>query len=75
MTDITEQTLASLVINHQQYVPVLEKHDLDYCCKGKRTLSVACLEKGLPVADIVHELQGQDADEKELHMPFVDMNA
>ena len=75
MTNIAEQTLASIVTNNNQAVPILEKHDLDYCCKGKRTLSAACLEKGLPVNDIVSELQQLAVIEDKQHIPFTAMNA
>jgi len=56
MTNITEQTLASLVTRNHQTVPVLEKYNLDFCCRGRRTLAEACTEKGLPVHKIVDEL-------------------
>ncbi len=75
MTNIAEQTLASIVTNNNQAVPVLEKHDLDYCCKGKRTLSAACFEKGLSVNDIVSELQQLAVIEDKQHIPFTAMNA
>ncbi|MEP7165701.1 MAG: iron-sulfur cluster repair di-iron protein [Ferruginibacter sp.] len=74
MTNIAEQTLATIVTNNNLAVPVLEKHDLDYCCKGKRTLAAACLEKGLAVSEIIDELQLILAGDK-MHMPFDKMNA
>ena len=37
MTNIAEQTLASIVTTNNSAVQVLEKHNLDFCCKGKRT--------------------------------------
>jgi len=52
MTNIAEQTLATIVTNNHFTVPVLEKYDLDFCCKGKRTLADACTEKGLSVETI-----------------------
>lgn len=75
MTNIAEQTLATIVTNNHQAVPVLEKNNLDYCCKGKRTLTVACLEKGIPVADIIKELAQLAIVEEKLQMPFSAMNA
>jgi regulator of cell morphogenesis and NO signaling len=57
MTNIAEQTLASIVTANHQTVPVLEKYNLDFCCKGKRTLSEACTEKGLSLEAILEELQ------------------
>jgi regulator of cell morphogenesis and NO signaling len=36
---------------------VFEKHGLDFCCKGKRSLQSACAEKNLPVEVIAGELE------------------
>jgi regulator of cell morphogenesis and NO signaling len=75
MTNIAEQTLATIVTNNNHAVSVLEKHDLDYCCKGKRTLTAACIEKGLPVDDIIKELIFSGNREEKLQLPFTEMNA
>ena len=74
MINITEQTLASIVTQRHQAVPVLEKYNLDFCCKGKRTLAEACTEKGLSIEDIMKEL-GSTGAEKNSGMPFSEMNA
>ena len=52
MTNLAEQTLATIVTNNHFTVPVLEKYNLDFCCKGKRTLTDACMEKGLSVETV-----------------------
>lgn len=75
MTNISEQTLASLVTQHHQTATVLEKYDLDFCCKGKRTLAAACKEKNIPLDDILAELQLFTAPEEKLQMPFEQMTA
>jgi regulator of cell morphogenesis and NO signaling len=75
MTNIAEQTLANIVTNNNQAVPVLEKHDLDYCCKGKRTLKAACLEKGLHIDEILKELEQFGYEEARHHIPFNEMTA
>ncbi len=49
MKNISERTLSSIVTEKFQTVQVLEKYNLDFCCKGKRTLSEACAEMGLPL--------------------------
>lgn len=56
MTNTAQQTLAGIVSSNHAAVPVLEKYNLDFCCKGKRTLAEACKEKNLPVDTIVDEL-------------------
>lgn len=57
MTNLAEQSLASIVTANHQTAPVLEKYSLDFCCKGKRTLAQACTEKGLSVDSISKELE------------------
>jgi len=75
MAAITEQTLAFIVSNNHQAVPVLEKYDLDFCCKGKRTLAEACMEKGLAVEPIAEELEQRMNTRQTSSMPFTAMNA
>ncbi len=74
MTNIAEQTLASIVTNNHFTVPVLEKYDLDFCCKGKRTLAEACTEKGLSVETISEELERSNTELQNNKMPFTQMN-
>ena len=73
MTNIAEQTLATIVTQHYQAVPVLEKYNLDFCCKGKRTLAEACTEKGLSIAAIAAELKQSVSVEEKTQMLFTNM--
>ena len=75
MTNIAEQTLASIVTNNHATVPVLEKYHLDFCCKGKRTLAHACNEKGLMINDISAELKNATTPAQLNKMPFTEMSA
>jgi regulator of cell morphogenesis and NO signaling len=74
MTNLSEQTLATIVTNNHAAVPVLEKYSLDFCCKGKRTLADACTEKGLAVESISLELENVSAKPSN-KMPFNEMTA
>src|ERR1035437_5590801 len=74
MTNLTEQTLASLVATNYQSASVLEKYQLDFCCNGKRTLEEACNEKGLPLSKVTAELE-QLGGQMENHLPFEEMTA
>ena len=38
----SEKTLSQIVSDYPFTVSLLEKHDLDYCCRGKQTLRMAC---------------------------------
>ena len=73
MINIAEQTLASIVTNNSGTVPVLEKYNLDFCCKGKRTLTEACDEKGLSVDDIIKEFGTSLPNTSAKQMPFNEM--
>ncbi len=74
MTNIATQTLASIVTLNSQTATVLEKYNLDFCCKGKRTLTEACAEKGLLLEEISLELEQQINGRQESKMPFTEMN-
>jgi regulator of cell morphogenesis and NO signaling len=75
MINLAEQTLASIVTQNHQTVAVLEKHQLDFCCKGKRTLTEACNEKGLSIENLLKELEGSTTAESKTQMPFTAMTA
>jgi len=75
MNDIAEQTLASIVTHNHQVVPVLERYNLDFCCKGKRTLAQACAEKGLKIESITEELRSLSGISGKQQMPFTEMDA
>jgi regulator of cell morphogenesis and NO signaling len=70
---IQEQTLAAIVAENYKTVPVLEKYQLDFCCKGKRTLEAACHEKGIDIEPIKKELTQLSSLPNPLQMPFTEM--
>ena len=75
MINIAQQTLATIVTNNHFTVPVLEKYNLDFCCKGKRTLAAACIERGLPLETVCEELENSSSVSQTNKMPFTAMNA
>lgn len=58
MNSIKSKSLAQIVTSNHQAAAVLEKYNLDFCCKGNRSLEQACMEKELPVDQIANELKG-----------------
>jgi regulator of cell morphogenesis and NO signaling len=56
MKELKEQRLADIVSEHHSSAAVFEKHKLDFCCKGKRTLAQACMEQEIPLDSIEQEL-------------------
>ena len=51
-----DSTLASLALGHPSRADVLDRHHLDFCCGGKRTLRQACEEARLDLGALLHEL-------------------
>ena len=60
MNDQMTKSLAQIVNDNHKAASVFEKYDLDFCCKGKRSLQQACIEKSLPVEKLLSELQAID---------------
>ena len=62
MPPITSQsTLGDLVTADPSLARQLERHGLDYCCGGSRTIAEACASQGLAVEAVIAELT-TDAD-------------
>lgn len=74
MKNIEQQTLSSIVLEHHQLIPVFEKYNLDFCCRGKRTLAEACEEKQLRLEGVVTELEVALRDTAP-QQPFAEMSA
>jgi regulator of cell morphogenesis and NO signaling len=51
------QTLSEIVKNNFKAAAVLEKFNLDFCCKGNKLLSTACLEKGIDEKELLVDLE------------------
>ncbi len=75
MTNLLQQTLAGIVTNNHQAVSIFEKHHLDFCCKGKRTLEEACNERSIDATTVAHELSTIIQSETKKQMPFAEMTA
>jgi regulator of cell morphogenesis and NO signaling len=54
--EFVTKTLAQIVKENYQTASVFEKYNLDFCCKGKRSLKQACEENNLPAELIVDEV-------------------
>lgn len=53
----SESTLAELAATRPAAARVFFKHGLDFCCKGRRPLTEACVEKGLDPEAILREIE------------------
>ena len=65
-------SLAEIVTKNFRAATVFEKYQLDYCCKGKRSLQDACMEKSLALQTILDELQSAEKPNQnpEYSFPF-----
>jgi regulator of cell morphogenesis and NO signaling len=61
MTDVQERSLGDLVTANAAAARVFERHGLDYCCNGGRTLSDACGSAGIDAAVVTADLDALDA--------------
>lgn len=63
MNTLSSKTLAQIVTNNHKAASVFEKHHLDFCCKGKRTLKQACTESDIKMEEVITELENiEDAN-------------
>ena len=54
-------TLASLAVERAGASRVFHRHRLDFCCHGNVSLEAACAKRGLDVAELIAEIQAEDA--------------
>lgn len=47
--------VAELVLDHSELAAVFDRHRIDYCCKGNRSLRTACEERGIDPARVVDD--------------------
>lgn len=75
MLNILEQTLAGIVTGNHRAAAIFEKYNLDFCCKGKRTLEEACRDKFIDSTVIANELNEAAGIPDYGLMPFTKMSA
>ncbi|MBP6478371.1 MAG: iron-sulfur cluster repair di-iron protein [Chitinophagaceae bacterium] len=57
MNVLASKTLAQIVTNNYKAASIFEKHHLDFCCKGKRTLEQACAESDIKIEEVIEQLE------------------
>jgi regulator of cell morphogenesis and NO signaling len=55
------RTLADVALQYPSASRVFRQHKLDFCCGGKRSVADACVERGLDVASITREIEGDQS--------------
>lgn len=56
-----DTSIADWVAENPSRCRIFERLGIDYCCRGKRTLSEACSEKGLNMEEVLQELRTAEA--------------
>jgi regulator of cell morphogenesis and NO signaling len=74
MKNFEEATLKSIALDHYEFIPILEKYSLDFCCRGKKTLKEACIENDISLETILAEINEAGIPIK-VQMPFNEMSA
>jgi len=74
MKNLEEATLKSIALDHFEFIPILEKYSLDFCCRGKKTLKEACIENDISLETILAEINEAGVPIK-AQMPFTEMSA
>jgi regulator of cell morphogenesis and NO signaling len=66
MTTAIEVTLADLAVTKPGAARVFLDHGLDFCCRGRRSVTEACAEKGLDPKAILQAIDAQAASADDL---------
>jgi len=53
--------IGDIVLEHPATMRLFERHNIDYCCGGHRTLAEACAHAGRQVSDVLPALEGLKA--------------
>jgi regulator of cell morphogenesis and NO signaling len=69
-----ESLIQEIVLSNFNTIEIFEKHNVDFYCEGKRTLSETCAEMGLDVKIIVDEINSIDSEINGDLPKFNDMN-
>ena len=63
MQQTTEKTVREIATENPASVRVFEKLGIDYCCGGRKPLSEACAEAGVPMEQALNLLNASHAEE------------
>lgn len=63
MQAIKERTIGQIVAADYRTSSVFNKHGIDFCCSGDRTIEEACASSDINTAEVMHELQNLEEDE------------
>jgi regulator of cell morphogenesis and NO signaling len=56
------QAISEIVLEHPECAAVFQRHRIDFCCRGERSLDSACEERGVDRSGLLRELSGAIAE-------------
>lgn len=56
MENVTDKTISQIVADDYRTAQVFKNHNIDFCCKGNRSVSAACEEKKVDFEKLIEEL-------------------
>ncbi len=63
-------TLSEIVTINYKAAEVFERYGLDFCCRGNKLISDACIEKGLNKDEILSDLKSLNGNKQANHFNF-----
>lgn len=51
------QTIANIVLEHSETAEVFQRHRIDFCCRGERSVETAARERGIEPDELVRQLR------------------
>jgi len=52
----SNQSVASVVLEHSECASVFQRHRIDFCCRGELSVEAACEKAGVPLPALLEEL-------------------
>lgn len=56
MIDVTNKTIGELALETPNAIPVMERWQIDYCCRGGRPVAEACSDAGITVSELLEAI-------------------
>lgn len=53
---VTNKTIGEIVADDFRTAAIFKKHGIDFCCRGNRTITEACEQKGVDIQNLTDEL-------------------
>lgn len=73
MTIQSSDAVGKIVARDYRAADVFHQKGIDFCCGGKKSLAVACAEKGLDTEGVVSDLKNALADDSQANTAFDEM--